>query len=106
GGLAEAVQGLADTQTRQGIRVFVIVPLYRTARKVAKNLQQVGNEIYVYRGPRKEQVKFSRDPDRPGGPEVIFVEQEPYFNREGIYVAGGADYPDNPRRFALFARAA
>ena len=106
GGLAEAVQGLADTQTRQGIRVFVMVPLYRTARKVAKNLQQVGEETTVWVGPRRERVKFFRDADRTGGPEVIFVEHQPYFDREGIYVEGGADYPDNPRRFALFARAA
>ena len=106
GGLAEAVQGLADIQTRQGIRVFVIVPLYRTIRRVAKNLEQVGNEITIHIGPRREQVKFFRDADRKSGPEVIFVEHQPYFDREGIYVEKGADYPDNPRRFALFARAA
>ncbi len=106
GGLAEAVQGLADVQTRQGIRVFVIVPLYRTVRKVAKNLEQVGDDITVYVGPRRELVRFYRDGDRVGGPEVIFVDHPAYFDREGIYVERGADYPDNPRRFALFARAA
>ena len=44
GGLAEAVQGLADVQTRMGINVFVVVPLYRTVRSVAKNLVQIGDE--------------------------------------------------------------
>jgi hypothetical protein len=37
---------------------------------------------------------------------VIFVDHPAYFDRAGIYVEGGADYPDNPRRFALFTRAA
>lgn len=93
-------------QTRQGIPVIVVVPLYRAVRKVAGNLVQVGDEITVYVGRRREQVRFFRDADRTGGPTVIFVDHAPYFDREGIYVEGGADYPDNPRRFALFARAA
>ena len=37
---------------------------------------------------------------------MIFVDHPAYFDREGIYVEGGGDYPDNPRRFALFTRAA
>jgi len=40
GGLAEAVQGLADVQTRQGIRVFVIVPLYRLPADQAVEIRQ------------------------------------------------------------------
>ena len=106
GGLAEAVQGLADVQTRMGINVFVVVPLYRTVRSVAKNLVQIGDEITVYVGPRRERVRFFRNADNTSGPQVIFVDHAGYFDREGIYVEGGADYPDNPRRFALFTRAA
>jgi starch synthase len=106
GGLAEAVQGLADIQARQGIPVIVIVPLYRVARRVAKNLEQIGGDVTVYVGPRREQVRFFRDADVTKGPTVIFVDHPLYFDREGIYVEGGADYPDNPRRFALFTRAA
>lgn len=106
GGLAEAVQGLADIQARQGIPVIVIVPLYRVARRVARNLEQIGGDVTVYVGPRSEQVRFFRDADITKGPTVIFVDHPAYFDREGIYVEGGADYPDNPRRFALFTRAA
>ncbi len=106
GGLAEAVRGLTAIQTRQGISVIVIMPLYRTARAVAKNLVQVGDTITVHVGPRREQVRFFRDADVETGPTVLFVDHPGYFDREGIYVEGGADYPDNPRRFALFTRAA
>ena len=106
GGLAEAVQGLANIQTRQGIPVVVIVPLYREARNVAKNLVPIGNAVDVYVGPRREQVRFFRDGDITSGPMVVFVDHPGYFDRDGIYVERGADYPDNPRRFALFTRAA
>ena len=75
-------------------------------RTVVKNLEQIGGEIAVHVGPRREQVRFFKDGDRTVGPTVIFVDHPAYFDREGIYVEGGADYPDNPRRFALFARAA
>jgi starch synthase len=106
GGLAEAVQGLATFQTRQGISVVVIMPLYRSARRAAKNLVPLGEPITVHVGPRREQVRFFRDAAAESGPTVLFVEHQGYFDREGIYVEGGADYPDNPRRFALFTRAA
>ncbi|MEO8193270.1 MAG: glycogen/starch synthase [Gemmatimonadales bacterium] len=106
GGLAEAVQGLADVQMSKGIPVVVIVPLYRAVPAVAKNLVQVGNEVTVHVGPRRERVRFFRDADREKGPTVIFIDHPAYFDRKEIYVEGGADYPDNPRRFALFARAA
>jgi starch synthase len=40
------------------------------------------------------------------GVRYFFVDYPPYFDRDGLYVDGGADYPDNAQRFALFARAA
>ena len=89
-----------------GINVFVIVPLYRVVKTVAKNLVQIGDEVTVHVGPRREKVRFFRNADITSGPQVIFVDNPGYFDREGIYVEGGADYPDNPRRFALFTRAA
>ena len=50
-------------QVRKGIPVVVIVPLYRTVRTVAKNLEQIGTEITVHVGPRREQVRFFKDAD-------------------------------------------
>ncbi len=106
GGLAEAVQGLATFQARQGIPVVVMVPLYRVARTVARNLVPVGEPFAVHVGPRREQVRLFRDGDVEGGPQVLFIDHPGYFDRDGIYGEDGADYPDNPRRFALFTRAA
>ena len=36
---------------------------------------------------------------------MLFVESEEYFDRPGLYGDEAGDYPDNARRYALFARA-
>jgi starch synthase len=44
-------------------------------------------------------------PHQPGNPRIVFVENEEYFDRPGLYGDDLGDYPDNARRYALFARA-
>jgi len=105
GGLGEAVRGLAEFQHAAGLDVSVVMPLYRTVRDEAPDLQPVGNPISLEIGSRTEEVRLFRSVDRPDGPRVFFVEHRGYFNRPGLYGQGGADYPDNALRFALFARA-
>lgn len=106
GGLGEAVQGLAEFQHAAGIDVSVILPLYRTVRDAAPDLHPVGNPVTLQIGSRTEEVRLFRPSDRPDGPRILFVEHRGYFNRTGLYGEGGADYPDNAYRFALFCRAA
>ncbi|MDI6641867.1 MAG: glycogen synthase, partial [Elusimicrobiota bacterium] len=36
---------------------------------------------------------------------VYLIENDKYFNREGIYRTENSDYPDNPERFIFFSRA-
>jgi starch synthase len=38
--------------------------------------------------------------------KVYFISADRYFDREGLYTAGGDDYSDNAERFAFFNRAA
>lgn len=108
GGLAEAVMGLASYQRRAGVRSVVVMPLHRTVRDFAPDLDPVGGPIMVQIGPRVEEGRLFRVAGRhpPTQPEVFFVEHLDYFNRDGLYGEGGADYPDNHRRFAFFCRAA
>ena len=47
----------------------------------------------------------TRTETEPGTPTTWFVDHPAAFDRDGIYGEGGGDYPDNPQRFALFARA-
>jgi starch synthase len=105
GGLAEAVRGLATVQAATGTPVVVFVPLYRSVREQAPDLAPLGRAITVSLGYRDEEVRFFREVHAPPGPRVVFVDIPSAFARGGLYGDGGRDYPDNARRFALFARA-
>ena len=106
GGLGEAVAGLAAFQASHGIGVTVIMPLYRVIRESAIALTTVGAPFSVRVGPRAEEVQIYHTVTRPGKPRIYFIDHPPSFDRDGIYGEGGADYPDNARRFALFCFAA
>jgi starch synthase len=106
GGLGEAVAGLAAFQAGRGIGVTVVMPLYRAVRETAIEMQPVGAPLRVPVGARVEAVQLYRTPPQFGKPRMFFIDHKPYFDRDGIYGEGGADYADNARRFALFSLAA
>jgi starch synthase len=106
GGLGEAVAGLAAFQAGRGIGVTVVMPLYRTIREAAIEMQAVGAPFSVPVGARLEVAQLYRTPAQLGKPRMFFIDHKSYFDRDGIYGEGGADYADNARRFALFSLAA
>ena len=106
GGLGEAVAGLAAFQAAGRIGVTVVMPLYRTIREAAIEMQAVGAPFSVAVGARLEEVQLYRTPVQLGKPRMFFIDHKSSFDRDGIYGEGGADYPDNARRFALFSLAA
>ena len=106
GGLGEAVAGLAAFQAGRGIGVTVVMPLYRAIREAAIEMQAVGAPFSVPVGACLEEVQLYRTPMQSGKPRMFFIDHKPSFDRDGIYGEGGADYPDNARRFALFSLAA
>ena len=106
GGLAEAVAGLAKWQARAGLPVAVVLPLYRAVRHTAPTLMPVGRPMTLEFGPRTERFRLLRIPPSPGTPRVFFIEHDGYFDRGGLYGAGGMDFGDNGMRFAFFACAA
>ncbi len=104
GGLAEAVMGLASFQCGRGLPVTVLMPLYRTVRDEAPDLEPVGPPIPVPLGAQVEEARIFRVAgEPPPGPRVFFVDHLEFFNRAGIYGEQGWDYPDNAKRFAFFA---
>ncbi len=106
GGLGEAVASLAKYQAASGIPVTVFMPLYAVVRERVA-LQPVGSPFTITVGPRSETACIFEPvaPHQPNTPRVFFVESERYFDRAGIYGTPEGDYPDNARRYALFARA-
>src|ERR1700686_4507075 len=101
GGLADVVEALPKALVAQGHDVAVVLPRYR-------NTQIKNNVIKSLTVPMGTSLRFPAIADgaRPGGVQYFFVDDPEYFDREQLYGAGGRDYPDNPERFAEFARAA
>jgi starch synthase len=106
GGLGEAVASLARYQAASGIPVTVIMPLYGIVRERVE-VRPIGSAFAVTVGPRTETARLYEPvtPHQPGNPRIVFVESEEYFDRPGLYGDDLGDYPDNARRYALFARA-
>jgi starch synthase len=99
GGLADVVAALPRALVRLGHTVDVFLPRYRritAGKRIATiTVEDVGRPVDadVY----AEQVQ---------GVRVLFVSHPEYFDRNELYGAAGADYPDNAARFAFLSRAA
>jgi starch synthase len=106
GGLGEAVSGLAAHQARAGHPTTVVLPLYRSVRDTAPDLERVGPAFTVPVGPRTEEAWLYQVRGAEGGPNVFLIEHPEFFDRSGIYGGDAADYADNARRFAFFSMAA
>ncbi len=106
GGLGEAVNGLAAHQAAAGVPITVVMPLYRSVRQTAPDLERVGPSFSVTIGPRTEEAWLYRVPASGAAPRVFLIEHPGFFDRPGIYTDNGSDYPDNARRFAFFCLAA
>ncbi len=106
GGLGEAVSGLATFQAAAGLPTTVVMPLYQLVRETTPSLERTGSPLVITVGGHAERAWLYRTPDAGPGPQVFFIEHPDFFDRAGIYGDGGADYPDNARRFAFFCLAA
>jgi starch synthase len=111
GGLGEAVHSLARFQASAGIDTAIVMPLYRAARENARSIEQVGEPFEVLLGPTTETVRLFRHvvagrSREQRAPRIYFIDHPHFFDRPGLYGENGYDYPDNPRRYALFSLAA
>ncbi len=93
-------------QARCGVKTAVVVPLYRVAREQVGRLEPVCDPFPVKAGPLTAEVRCWELPREGDGPRYIFIDHPPSFDRAGIYGEGGADYPDNAQRFAIFVQGA
>src|SRR5690606_24552516 len=63
--------------------------------------------VSVELGTQTAQARVRRT-QMPAAPQVdvLLVDHPGYFDRAGIYVQNGTDFPDNAERFVFFSRAA
>ena len=100
GGLADVTGALAKALGRMGHRIFLVMPLYRRSLNGPPDGEPVMPEIdaggFRFRVFRK----------RIGPVDYLLLDAPRLFARPGPYGTPDGDYPDNPVRFAAFARAA
>jgi starch synthase len=99
GGLGDVLGALPKALARLGHDVDVLIPHYR----VAQGGESVATLTVDDQGRR---VPVTVSEVTSDGVRTLLVEHREYFDRDEIYGAGGADYPDNAVRFAFLARAA
>ena len=100
GGLADVLGALPSALARLGWRVTVVTPRYRGVTDgalVERSPVSVGAQTFS--------VGYF-DAPLADGARALLVDVPELYDRDQLYNVGTADYADNPRRFALLARAA
>ncbi len=105
GGLADVVGALPLELVKLGQEVTVYLPLYAKVRgQLPGELNYAVQSITIPFQHYNRSVGIA-DGGKRGGVQYYFVDCPELFKREGLYGAGGVDYPDNAERFGLFSRA-
>jgi len=89
GGLADVAGALPLALEKQAQEVVVFLPDYKEIRKNSGKLKAEGALRYSIIG---KNIK------------VYFIENDEYFNREGLYGGESGDYEDNLERFSYFCK--
>jgi starch synthase len=90
GGLADVIEALSLALEKEKQEVVIIMPRYRYVEQAGLNLNKLKNDIsFTVLG---KNIK------------VYFVENEAFFNREGLYGDSFRDYPDNLDRFSYYCK--
>lgn len=105
GGLADAVASLAKALKKSGNDVRIVLPRYYSIDRL--KLESVPGPLGVPMGNGEEWCSIYQGTLPQTEIPVYFVEHEAFFGRDGIYGDKTvSDFPDNPKRFAFFSRAA
>src|SRR5258705_6401179 len=101
GGLADVVEALPKTLVARGHEVAVVLPRYRGTKTTAI----VMPSLTIPLGSR---LRFPSVADGTvlDGVRYFFVDDPPFFDRDGLYGGALGDYPDNAERYSEFCRAA
>ncbi len=103
GGLADVLGALPLALERLGWDVTIVVPRYRGVHAgafVERFSITIGGEaleVGIFEAPIGSAAHAAR---------AVLLDVPELYDRDGLYASVTEDYPDNPRRFALLARAA
>jgi len=107
GGLADVAGTLPKALEAMGHDVRIIMPKYKSINEEKFGLKPSRLSPLFFDVPM--QGKSERAVLKSGvtgkNIPVYFIENDKYFNREGLYGDANGDFPDNAQRFSFFSRA-
>ncbi|MDQ8035653.1 MAG: glycogen synthase GlgA [Bordetella sp.] len=102
GGLGDAVTGMARALDAGGAHVTVLMPAYRGVRAQLSRAREVAELRGLPGGP----AKLVGGTCPQAGINVLLLENDALYDRNGLYADDKGDFPDNALRFAALAHAA
>ena len=105
GGLGDVAGALPRALRALGHDVRILMPRYRGVERHAAAIRTVIPRLEVPVGDRVVESALLGT-ETSGGVPVYFLQQDHYFDRDGLYGTGDDDYPDNCERFVFFCRGA
>ena len=101
GGLADVVGSLPGALRPHGVDAAILIPRYGSID--LRTLTRIYDSLSIWlAGTRYDTNVYLALGDTP----FYFLDCPPLYAREGLYGAGGVDFPDNHIRFAVLSRAA
>ncbi len=105
GELADTAGFLPPALMTQGCEVAVVLPRYRSIspEKYGMKMEVKGMPVPMGMGDLNADILSARLGDTHG--KVYFINNDHYFDRDGLYGSPEGDYQDNAERYAFFCRA-
>jgi len=100
GGLADVVGAVPKALAAIGHEVEVFLPRYRSTKT-----GPIASSTRTLTIPLSSGFKFAtiQEVEGAGGVRTYLMDCPEFFDRDGLYMIGGKDYPDNALRFAAFS---
>jgi len=104
GGLGDVLGALPLALERLGLRPCLFMPAYRSVLRGGFPLEDTGIRFTVPLSSHRVEGSLLKTVTGSAIP-VYLIRADHYFDRDYLYGAPDADYPDNAERFIFFARA-
>lgn len=105
GGLADVAGALPQAIARRGHAASLFIPAHRTVWNSHQPIRDTGLRLPIPVGARTVEARVHESRLPGSDVSVYLIDQPAYFDRPGLYGAGGVDYDDNCERFVFFNRA-
>jgi starch synthase len=105
GGLGEVLSSLPAALAGLGVEVDVLMPKYRGVTPSRFDIKPLDLDVRIDLNATPVPASFWSLRD-PRGVRYLFLENDKYYDRDGLYGDASRDYEDNSERFVFLARAA